>query len=507
MTTSSEVVPAQSRRWWPWVLGAVIVGAAVIVGFVALSGGDDGSDAEATDTVNFADVVRTDLVEIESYNATLGTIGGDPITSQRSGTVTSAIDAGVTAVAGEVVYRVDGEPVVLMYGDTPVWRDLAPTEDTTALVNRLNGTITSVVPEGTVLSEGDIAFHVDGEPVVVMYGTAPAYRVMFDAATNLEGDDVFQLEAFLDAAGYNDVGMDVDGEFTSATETVVEDWQADIGASDDGVVGLGEVFFIPGSTTVVDVAVEVGDTVSPGFPVLTLAGETPMMGDDVRQLEENLAALGFDADGSLVVDDLYDDATSAAVSDWQTSVGVDATGRVGRGDIVFVSDAIRVSDQLATPGTAVGPGTPVLAVSSAQKVVTLLLPAEDQDVIEEGDSVVVELPDGSDVAATITEVASVATINQQGAAVFEVTVELADDSAAAGLDEAPVDVEIVTDSVQNVIAVPVTALLALAEGGYAVEVETTEGTRLVSVDPGFFADGLVELESGDVGPGDRVVVP
>lgn len=495
------------RRLWPWIAGITVIVAAGVAAVVLLTGDDAEDEADTQATTNFAEVVRTDLVEIESYDATLGTIGGDPITTQRSGTITAALESGATAEAGDVVFRIDGEPVVLMYGTTPAWRDLRPTEDTDLLTNRLSGTITSVASQGTVLEEGDIAYHVDGRPVVVMYGSTPAYRPLFDAPTNLEGDDVLQLEAFLDGAGYNDAGMSVDGEFTGATETVVENWQADIGADDDGVVDLGEIVFVPGPTSIVAVTVEVGDAVSVGVPVMTLAGETPMTGQDVRQLEENLAALGFDADGTLTVDDLYDGATVSAVSAWQASLGVEVTGLVARGDVVFVDEAIRVSDQLSAPGSTVGPGSPVLAVSSARKVVTLLLPAEDQGVVAEGDAVIVELPDGSDVDATVTEVASVATLNQQGAAVFEVTIELLDDAAAAGLDEAPVDVEIVTDSVEDVIAVPVTALLALAEGGYAVEVETSGGTTLVGVDPGFFADGLVEIESGDIAPGDRVVVP
>ena len=82
-----------------------------------------------------------------------------------------------------------------------------------------------------------------------------------------------------------------------------------------------------------------------------------------------------------------------------------------------------------------------------------------------------------------------------------------DPSAASGLDEAPVDVKVITDSVEDVIAVPVAALLALAEGGYAVELDGGDGgTRLIAVDPGFFADGLVEVE-GDLAAGDRVVIP
>jgi multidrug efflux pump subunit AcrA (membrane-fusion protein) len=89
-----------------------------------------------------------------------------------------------------------------------------------------------------------------------------------------------------------------------------------------------------------------------------------------------------------------------------------------------------------------------------------------------------------------------------------VVVELDDVAAAAGLDQAPVDVEVITDRADGVMAVPVTALVALAEGGYAVEVEQPDGTtRLVAVDPGMYAEGLVEVASDGLQPGDRVVAP
>jgi len=81
-------------------------------------------------------------------------------------------------------------------------------------------------------------------------------------------------------------------------------------------------------------------------------------------------------------------------------------------------------------------------------------------------------------------------------------------SVAAGLDQAPVDVEVTTDSRTGVMAVPVTALLALAEGGYAVEVDDGGGqTHLVAVDPGLYADNLVEITASGLQPGDMVVVP
>ncbi|HEV3014554.1 MAG TPA: hypothetical protein VG499_14880, partial [Actinomycetota bacterium] len=49
--------------------------------------------------------------------------------------------------------------------------------------------------------------------------------------------------------------------------------------------------------------------------------------------------------------------------------------------------------------------------------------------------------------------------------------------------------------------------LALAEGGYAVEVERHGRRELVGVETGLFADGQVEVEGGGLRAGDRVVVP
>jgi hypothetical protein len=90
--------------------------------------------------------------------------------------------------------------------------------------------------------------------------------------------------------------------------------------------------------------------------------------------------------------------------------------------------------------------------------------------------------------------------------VVEVLVTLDDPTVAGEVDESPVDVDVLSDAATGVLAVPVNALLALAEGGYALEVRADGSTRLVGVEIGSFADGLVEV-SGDVAEGDVVVVP
>jgi multidrug efflux pump subunit AcrA (membrane-fusion protein) len=104
-------------------------------------------------------------------------------------------------------------------------------------------------------------------------------------------------------------------------------------------------------------------------------------------------------------------------------------------------------------------------------------------------------------------VGTVAQANQAGESFFEMIVTINNAEATVGLDEAPVDVDIVSDSASDALAVPVTALLALSEGGYAVEVVDGGSTRLVAVETGLFADGFVEITSTGLSAGDIVVVP
>ena len=92
---------------------------------------------------------------------------------------------------------------------------------------------------------------------------------------------------------------------------------------------------------------------------------------------------------------------------------------------------------------------------------------------------------------------------------FEVRIELDDPSIVSGLDEAPVDVIVVSDSVEDVMAIPVSSLVALHEGGYAVEMDIGNGqVQLVPVEVGFFgSNNLLEITTGALQSGDRVVVP
>ena len=494
------------RRWW--IVGALVVVGAVVAWWLVTQGDGSSDPAGAAGPVNTGEVVRTDLVQTETLDGTLGRLEGDPVPAGTAGTVTAAADPGETVVQGEVLLTVDANPVVLMYSETPSFRDLSPTEDIIAINSRSNGTVTSVLATGVTIEQGDVLYTVNGQPVAVLYGTVPAYRTMQDARTDLEGDDILQLEQALTDLGYNGGTVTVDGVYTANTAAMVEDWQADIGATADGSINLGEVVFIPGPAVVTDVGVAVGDGVNDGRLIANITGSTPSEGADVQALEENLVAFGFDADGAMAADGDWDAATTTAVLAWQASVGAEADGVVDFGEVWFADGPLRITEQIAGIGSSVNPGAPVLAVSSSDTVVTVALPSEDQGALEVGDAVSVILPGRVEASATVTEVATIATVAAQGGASFTVTIVLDDPSLADGLDRAPVDVEYVTDTAFGVLAVPVTSLLVLAEGGYAVEVETGTGqTQLVAVDPGFYADGLVEVDSDGLSAGDRVVIP
>jgi hypothetical protein len=71
-------------------------------------------------------VTQQDLSSHMSVNATLGYAGSYTVTGKGSGTVTWLPSPGQVIRQGQALYRVDnGTPVVLLYGTVPAWRKLA----------------------------------------------------------------------------------------------------------------------------------------------------------------------------------------------------------------------------------------------------------------------------------------------------------------------------------------------------------------------------------------------
>lgn len=230
-------------------------------------------------------------------------------------------------------------------------------------------------------------------------------------------------------------------------------------------------------------------------------------GPDIAQLNANLAALGY-ARADALPDKRFDWRTREAVRRWQHDLGRSRTGVVEPGDVVFLPSTVRVGRVEAVPGTPVGPGQPVATLTDTVRVVTMDLPVAYRDRLGEGSPVVVVLPDRAEVGATVSSVGRAATAGPEPGDDPTVPVVIAlDGSQLAGdLDAAPVQVRVDRVLVEDALTVPVSALLARSGDGYAVERITEQGTELVAVEPGRFAEGLVEV-TGDIEAGDEVVVP
>lgn len=256
-------------------------------------------------------------------------------------------------------------------------------------------------------------------------------------------------------------------------------------------------------------------------PVVLLYGHVPsyrslsegMSGPDVRELNENLVALGYakSSDIKALGWGYYSWETECALELYQRHLGVDQTGTLALGQAVFLPAAVRVTSVNAQLGGAAAAGSPVLQGTSTARQVTVALDAAEQAYVKAGDRVTITLPDNQTTPGVVSSVGKVAT-TPSGSTTPVITVDItpADPAATGSLDQAPVEVSITTATVRNVLTVPVGALLATTSGGYAVEVAGRGGTRrLAPVSLGLFDDaaGTVQVSGPGLAAGQEVVVP
>ena len=293
---------------------------------------------------------------------------------------------------------------------------------------------------------------------------------------------------------------------------------------------------------------KVGDLINEDQPVYAVDGvKVPLLygslaayrafyvgmsdGTDVGQLTHDLIALGYGA--GLTPSDHYSTATATAVERWQTALGLPATGTVLLGEAVFEPGPIRVTSVTPSVGQAVAPGN-VLDATSTTPIVTVDLEVTQEYLLKPGDPVTVELPDGvTTVGGKVETVGNVAVCPGGGGTgtggsgantadqtpcsssgsgssstpTVTVTITLDTTPPGATLDQAPVNVNITTQRADNVLAVPVNALLALQGGGYGVEVVSGGVDRLVGVTTGLYSNTMVQISGAGISAGTLVEVP
>ncbi len=270
------------------------------------------------------------------------------------------------------------------------------------------------------------------------------------------------------------------------------------------VVNRGQELFAIGSQAVVLLY----GTVTPWRAFA--AGMTA--GQDVAQLNSNLAALGY---GHGLAGDNFTAATEAAVVRLQASLGLAPSGQLPVGSVVFQPGAVRVTAVTPNLGATVAPGQSVISVTLLARQVQVALDSSLQSDVRVGDDVSIVMPNNATLPGTVTYVGTVATVpsaNGGGSSNPTINVDIApkDPAATGTLDQLPVEVWITEGTANNALVVPVDALLALSGGGYAVEaVGAGHVHHLVGVELGLFddADGLVQVSGPGIYSGLQVVVP
>ncbi|MBV9607276.1 MAG: hypothetical protein JO027_19325 [Solirubrobacterales bacterium] len=311
-----------------------------------------------------------------------------------------------------------------------------------SVINHADGTYTQLPAPGRVIAQGHVLYRVNDSPVVLLYGSTPAYRTLSVGAS---GPDVAELNADLVARGYATRAQlsPKSASFGWATTTAVEKLQAALGMTCTGTLTLGQAVFEPTAVRVTSVSAVLGGGAQPGGTVLQGTSTT-------RQVQVSLDAAQ------------------------QTSMAV--------GDKV----SITLPNNDTTPG-----------VVSSVGAVAICPPSSGA-----GGSGSAPGAPGADTCSSGSSASSAPTIT--------VDVTPSHPAATGTWDQAPVQVGITTASVPDALVVPVTALLAQAGGGYAVEVVGARGRHyLAPVSLGMFddAEGLVQVTGSGVVAGQQVVVP
>jgi multidrug efflux pump subunit AcrA (membrane-fusion protein) len=149
-----------------------------------------------------------------------------------------------------------------------------------------------------------------------------------------------------------------------------------------------------------------------------------------------------------------------------------------------------------------------MTTTSTRRIVTVALDTTRGSVAVEGARVTIELPSGDTVHGRIARVGKTAQQEQsadgQGSSppTIKLTIKLTE--RATAIDQAPVTVRLERGRRRNVLAIPVTALLARSGGRFAVEVADRSGRHVVPVTTGLFTSGFVEIEGAGLRPGMRV---
>jgi hypothetical protein len=495
---------------------ALAVAAGVVVGLVLVAGSPAPTTAAgaANTSSGAATVKRRNLVQTDTESGTLSYANPQTVYDRLSGTITWLPGVGRVVKPGGTLFRVDGEPVTLMDGGTPAYRTLSAADTDGADVLELNRNLAALGfnANGIVVDdEWQEATTLGVELLQESLGESPTGSLSLGTLVFLPGP---QLVATVDGT----VGANGGGSGTPASLT------GDSPAPEFVSLTTPGASLTTTSTTQTTSTSTTGATPAPhpsphphrkakrqhGSQTSSLAALLALLRAQSAQLKAETEQLK--AAQSQNQKQSQSGNNSPAKSSSSGGANSGSSGGGGSGS-----------------GGGGGAGTAVLQTTSNHLVVTVDLDASLQSEAKVGERVTVQLPAGNTVNGKVTAVSAVAQSSSSGdnggaggagggggggagggggggsgsSSTVPVTVTLSGHHAGAGLDEAAVSVSFAQQRANHVLSVPVTALVAVAGGNYALQ-EAAAPHTLIPVTVGLFAAGYVQVSGAGIHPGLQV---
>ena len=506
----------------------ILIAALAYGGYYFGTQNTEDSTSSKTLELTTVSIQKGDLAKKEEYNGTLRQTDKKILNSPTNGVVTFLPKEGSVVNFGEVLFIIDNKPVILLQGSTPFYRTLDLNSDPGVDIKQV-------------------------EEALVYLGYADSTFVP---------DEVFdeQTSRMLNTL-YIDYGIDTKSEITPTEQVLINQKQDEIelleNTVSDGGTTLSEVnnkkkllddtkenatnenaAWQAAESEIERIKNLIDELTYESMSEDTRAGKKAQYEEDIKtqeriQSREAGKESSIDATEQLAIDNAqksYDDTLESY------NEGVDRDAELAKAreelnelQLSSISETFSPTNAFAskTPiiagsiindlGSAVALNSPLYNISSVGIEVVFQVDATDQETVTLGKNVEIELPTDERVPTVITFIDQVVTQTQAGDFI-EVVLEVLNPEEVEAYDQAPVKVFLTTEVSENVLYVPVNALLALAEGGYALEVyegvvegSTFEGesgvdTTYVAVEIGVFTDGFVEV-IGNIQEGQLVVVP
>jgi Putative peptidoglycan binding domain len=489
-------------------------------------------------TSGAATVQRRDLIATDTESGTLGYADPETVFNRLSGTVTSLPAVGDVVKPGQALYRVDGAPVVLFDGAVPAYRDLligvSAGADVTELKRNLVDLGFDPGHQITINDAFDAATTAAVQRWQASLGQSQTGTVTLGQVVFLPGAQrVSSVGAALGSNGGSSASGSGATAATGASATVVARPEFVALTTPSPAATTTTQTTTTTTSTAPTTTTQATTTPSPTSPSgRPGSGSKPsvkaptsdaillaLLKAEIVELKKELAAGG----GS---------SRSAAVSSGGGGSGGSSGGGGGRSSGSGAAGASAGTSagtsagasgaSASASGSSGATAQPILQTTSNKLVVTVNLDATKQSEAVVGQPVSVQLPSGVTVGGRITAVSSVAQSTSSSAssssaasgsgtgsgssapsATIPVTIDVTGPHRLAGLDQAAVSVNFEQQVQRNVLSVPVSALLATAGGGYAIQ-EVPAPHRLIPVTPGLFAAGFVQISGAQIVPGLQV---